>query len=260
MYTKYLPRKRTFARYDIHPAAATHLPQPKWQAFGWSVGANVRAQPVNQRSADRAYAEIRGLILSGEAPSGAPLREEALAAMIGVSRTPVREALRRLESEYYVARTHAGRLVVAEWDVDDVAELFAIRAMLEGHAAARAARRMTPAMLDELRRCNAIIESAVTAPEPDTATFLDANRRFHDVVLGAAASMRLATMLAGLVEQPIVRRTASRYHPADLARSAHEHGELIDAIARRDEDWARAVMIAHIRRALHAFRAASPAA
>jgi DNA-binding GntR family transcriptional regulator len=214
---------------------------------------------MSHRSADRAYAEIRGLILSGDAPPGAPLREEALAAMVGVSRTPIREALRRLESEYYVVRTHAGRLVVANWDADDVAELFAMRAMLEGHAAARAARRMTPDTLDALRRCNATIEAAVAAPQPDTAAFLDANRRFHDLVLGAAASMRLAAMLAGLVEQPIVRRTASRYHPSDLARSAHEHGELIDAIARRDEEWARAVMTAHIRRALHAFRAASPA-
>jgi DNA-binding GntR family transcriptional regulator len=213
---------------------------------------------MNSSAADRAYSEVRGLILSGDASPGTPLREEALADIVGVSRTPIREALRRLEAELYAVRTPSGRLVVADWDVDDVAEMFALRAMLEGHAAARAATRLTTEGLAELKACNARIERAITAPDPDIAGFLDGNRRFHDLVLGASASARLATMLAGLVEQPIVRRTATRYDRSDLERSAHEHGQLIQAFAARDAEWARSVMTAHIRRALHAFRAASP--
>jgi DNA-binding GntR family transcriptional regulator len=209
-------------------------------------------------AADRAYAEIRGLILAGDASPGTPLREEALADIVGVSRTPIRDALRRLEVELYAVRTPGGRLVVADWDSDDVAEIFALRAMLEGHAAARAARRVTPDQLAELRQCNAAIEAAVALPQPDIARFLAENRRFHDIILSASASARLSTMLAGLVEQPIVRRTATRYDRADLARSAHEHGQLIQAFAAHDEDWARAVMTAHIRRALHAFQDATP--
>jgi len=209
-------------------------------------------------AADRAYAEIRGLILAGDASPGTPLREEALADIVGVSRTPIRDALRRLEVELYAVRTPGGRLVVADWDSDDVAEIFALRAMLEGHAAARAARRVTPAQLAELRQCNAAIEAAVALPQPDIARFLAENRRFHDIILSASASARLSTMLAGLVEQPIVRRTATRYDRADLARSAHEHGQLIQAFAAHDEEWARAVMTAHIRRALHAFQDATP--
>jgi DNA-binding GntR family transcriptional regulator len=209
-------------------------------------------------AAERAYAEIRGLILAGDASPGTPLREEALADIVGVSRTPIREALRRLEVELYAVRTPGGRLVVANWDNDDVAEIFALRAMLEGHAAARAARRMTPAQIAELRDCNAAIEAAVAQPQPDITRFLSENRRFHDLILSASASARLATMLSGLVEQAIVRRTATRYDRADLARSAHEHGQLIQAFTAHDEDWARAVMTAHIRRALHAFQAATP--
>lgn len=211
-----------------------------------------------QSAAERAYAEIRGLILAGDASPGTPLREEALADIVGVSRTPIREALRRLEAEMYARRTPGGRLVVADWDIDDVAEMFALRAMLEGHAAARAARRMGAAQLAELKDCNAEIEAAIATDPPDIARFLAGNRRFHDLVLAASASARLATMLQGLVEQPIVRRTATRYDRADLARSAHEHGQLVQAFAARDEEWARSVMTAHIRRALHAFRAASP--
>lgn len=209
-------------------------------------------------AADRAYAEIRGLILAGDACPGTPLREEALADIVGVSRTPIRDALRRLEAELYAVRTPGGRLVVANWNNDDVAEIFALRAMLEGHAAARAARRITPAQLAELKLCNAAIEAAIAQPEPDISRFLAENRRFHDLILSASASARLAAMLAGLVEQPIVRRTATRYDQADLARSANEHAQLIHAFTAHDEDWARAVMTAHIRRALHAFQNATP--
>jgi DNA-binding GntR family transcriptional regulator len=217
-----------------------------------------RPDIMTNSAADRAYAEVRGLILSGDASPGTPLREEALADIVGVSRTPIREALRRLEAELYAVRTPSGRLVVAAWDVDDVAEMFALRAMLEGHAAARAATRMTPADLAELKACNTRIERAIAAPEPDIAGFLAGNRQFHDLIIKASASARLATMLSGLVEQPIVRRTATRYDRSDLERSAHEHGQLMQAISARDGEWARSVMTAHIRRALHAFRAASP--
>ena len=205
------------------------------------------------RASDRAYAEIRGLILAGDLAPGAPVTEEALADIVGVSRTPVREALRRLESELYVARTETQRLVVAEWSRDDVAEMFTLRAMLEGHAAARAALRINAAALDALKASNARIEAVAASPAPDIGEFLAENRRFHEQIIGAAGSRRLVTMLAMLVEQPVVRRTASRYTVAEVARSAHEHAELVEACARRDADWARAVMTAHIHRAYHSF-------
>ncbi len=209
-------------------------------------------------ASQRAYAEIRSLILSGDAPPGSPLTEEALADICGVSRTPVREALRRLEAELYVVRSDSQRLLVADWSRDDLGEMFTLRAMLEAHAAARAALRIDAGTLVDLRACNARITAAVGQAEPDVATFLVENRRFHEIITSAAASPRLAAMLAALVEQPVVRRTAARYGQAELARSAHEHGELIQACAARDADWARAVMTGHIRRAFHAFSAATP--
>ncbi|MEI6418057.1 MAG: GntR family transcriptional regulator [Sphingomonadales bacterium] len=210
-----------------------------------------------QSAADRAYLEIRGLILAGDAPPGTPLKEEALADIVGVSRTPIRDALRRLEQELYARRTASGRLVVASWDMDDVAEMFALRAMLEGHAAARAATRITPQALAHLRDANGQIEAALALPQPDVAVFLTQNRRFHDIIIAAAGSARLEAMLTALVEQPVVRRTAARYTAQELVRSAREHAELIQACTARDGEWARALMQAHIRRALHAFRTAS---
>lgn len=205
------------------------------------------------RAADHAYAEIRSLILSGDAPPGAALTEEQLADLCGVSRTPVRDALRRLEVELYVVRSDSQRLFVADWSREDVDEMFTLRGMLEAHAAARAAKRFDVGALNALRACNAAIEDAVSGPTPDIAGFLDANRAFHRIIVDTAQSPRLAATLATLVEQPVVRRTALHYGRDQLQRSAREHGELIAAFEARDADWAHGVMTGHIRRAFHAF-------
>jgi DNA-binding GntR family transcriptional regulator len=207
------------------------------------------------KAADAAYRRIRALIAGGELPPGAPLREEELAARCGVSRTPVREALLRLEREYLVRRTEGQRSYVADWSMDDIAEMFALRAMLEGHAAARAAVRIDAEALERLRALNAALGEAIA--RGDTEGFLAANRAFHDTVLEAARSPRLAALIGGLVEQPVVRRTARRYGTRELGQSHAEHEALIEAFARSDPGWAESVMAGHIRRAFHAFADAS---
>lgn len=205
------------------------------------------------RASDHAYSEIRSLILSGDAPPGAALKEEQLAEICGVSRTPVRDALRRLEAELYVVRSESQRTFVADWSRADVEEMFALRAMLEAHAARRAAGRMTREMLADMRDCNLAIERAVRLDPPDVHEFLDRNRDFHAMIIATANSPRLAATLSTLVEQPIVRRTALHYHRDQLVQSANEHRELLRAFAASDPDWAHAVMTSHIRRAFHAF-------
>ncbi|WP_309662419.1 GntR family transcriptional regulator [Sphingomonas sp.] len=205
------------------------------------------------RATDHAYSEIRSLILSGDAPPGSALKEEQLAEICGVSRTPVRDALRRLEAELYVVRSESQRTFVADWSRADVEEMFALRAMLEAHAARRAAERMTGDMLYEMRACNAAIERAVGLAQPDVHQFLDRNRDFHAMIIATADSPRLAATLSTLVEQPIVRRTALHYRRDQLAQSANEHRELLQAFVAGDPEWAHAVMTSHIRRAFHAF-------
>lgn len=215
------------------------------------------ASNAPSRASERAYQEIRALILTGDVAPGAPLTEEALADIVGVSRTPVREALRRLEAELYVRRSESQRLFVANWSRDDLTEMFALRSMLEAHAAARAATRISPEALAELGAINARIAKAVSGAGPDIAAFLPENRAFHEIIIREAASPRLAMILASLVEQPVVRRTAIRYSAQELTNSANEHNQLLQAFVARDADWARAIMTAHIRRAFHAFSAAS---
>ncbi len=211
------------------------------------------------RASDRAYAEIRSLILAGDAAPGVQLKEEQLAEICGVSRTPVRDALRRLEAELYVVRSDSKRVFVADWSREDVDEMFTLRGMLEAHAAARAATRLDEPTLQRLRDCNARIEQAVLGDIPDITAFLEANREFHRIIVETAQSERLGGILAILVEQPIVRRTAVRYGREQLAQSAREHDELIQAFEARDAEWARSVMTSHIRRAFHVFSRIDPA-
>jgi DNA-binding GntR family transcriptional regulator len=205
------------------------------------------------RASDRAYAQIRNMILSGALPPGDQIREEALAETCGVSRTPVRDALRRLEAELFIRRSDTQRSFVADWSIDDIEDSFVLRTMLEGHAARRAATRISWDQIERLKIHNKVIQQAVEQPVADVPTFLDQNRRFHTIVMEAAASPRLSNMLGQIVEQPVVLRTALQYDRDNLTRSLHEHEELVFAFVQRDGDWAHAIMTAHIRRAFHAY-------
>jgi DNA-binding GntR family transcriptional regulator len=191
------------------------------------------------------------MILIGELPPGSQLKEEDLAERCGVSRTPVRDALRRLESEFFVSRSDSQRSYVADHSVDEINEIFAVRAMLEGHVAARAAERGGPGLAGRL--------APLVGREADAdnvEAFLANNAAFHAAVVAAADTDLMRAMLPRLTAQPIVYRTAQSYTSAQRRQSIQEHRELVDAIANRDAEWARAVMTAHIRRAFHVFEAA----
>ncbi len=206
------------------------------------------------RASDLAYARIRQMILTGVLAPGAQVKEEDLADHCGVSRTPVRDAMHRLEAEMFIQRSDSQRSFVSKWSAADIDELFTLRTMLEGYAAARAAERVTPGILGAMQANSTIIAKAIDRASPDVDTFLAMNAEFHGLVIQAAASHQLAKMLNRLVLQPIVHHTAMRYDGEQLARSLAEHIELTTALAQRDAEWASAVMTAHIRRALHVYR------
>lgn len=205
------------------------------------------------KASDRAYRHIRGEILAGSLAPGEQLREEQLAEACGVSRTPVREALRLLEAEHFVRRSGSQRTFVNDWSFDEIEESFALRAMLEGRAAARAATRVAPDLIARLEGHNRAIAGSISGSALDVRTFLDHNQAFHALVLEAARSTTLGQLLAAIVMQPIVARTALHYDRQQVARSLAEHEELVLALHRGDPDWAEAVMVGHIRRAFHAY-------
>jgi DNA-binding GntR family transcriptional regulator len=195
----------------------------------------------------RAYETIRGLILEGRYPAGARLKEEELTELCGASRTPVRDALRRLAAEGMVNfAPHQGAQVAAIGD-EELAEIYALRAMIEGHAAGRAARRISAADLARLDELATEMEDLVRqGGDTLPARFAEANAEFHRTILAAAVSPRLSVMASLVVEIPLMLRTFVRYSGDEVERSLRHHRELIAAFRARDVDWARSVMRSHI--------------
>ncbi len=203
----------------------------------------------------RAYDFIRAAILQGRFPPGMRLKEEELTALCGLSRTPVREALRRLSIEGLVFSSPHHGSQVARMSEAELAEIYALRAMLEAHAAGRAAERITPAQLIRLRVLAAEMEAVIgegRSGDELNARFTPANSEFHQIIIEAADSPRLATMGSLVVETPLIFRTLARYSREELQRSMNHHRELIAALEKRDADWARSVMRSHILAAAHA--------
>lgn len=202
------------------------------------------------KAADQAYQRIRSRIVSGEYPPGTHLKEELVAKDTGVSRTPVREALRRLHADHLVEFIANRGAYVASWDLDHIDDLFMLRALLEGYAANRAASRITAEQIDILETAVAEIDRVLPLHSAaDRAAFIDANQRFHSTILAAANSDRLAKMISSLVEMPMLFRTLDTYDTDDLERSNHHHREIVDALKARDALWAQKVMETHLHAA-----------
>ncbi|MFC7218588.1 GntR family transcriptional regulator [Streptomyces polyrhachis] len=193
---------------------------------------------------------IRDDIVSGFFPPGARLTEEQLARRYGVSRVPVREALRTLESEGFVTtRRHVGACV-AEPTAQDAADLLDIRALLEPLGAARAAQRRTPAHVKVLRGLVRLGRERARRGELSELAALDA--WFHETLAQATASPGLVAPLVQLR-----RKIAWMYAPAEHHRAVDswdEHGAIVDAVARGDAERARALTGAHVERAAAAYR------
>ncbi|MFG3668660.1 GntR family transcriptional regulator [Mesorhizobium sp. B2-3-3] len=197
---------------------------------------------------------IRDDIVSGVFERGGRLTEEVLARRYGVSRVPVREALRTLESEgFVVTRRHAGACV-AEPTEQEAADLLEMRMLLEPLGAARAAQRRTEAHLKVLRGLVRLGQERVRRGEGEDLRSLGG--WFHETLAQASGSPALIALLTQLrhkiawmyaVEAPV--------RPAD---SWAEHGALVDAVARRDAERARALAAQHTERAAAAHRLRRP--
>ncbi|PAL23144.1 GntR family transcriptional regulator [Sphingopyxis sp. GW247-27LB] len=210
------------------------------------------------RASDLAHSMIKEKILSGELAGGAPVTEASLSKLCGISRTPVREALRKLEAELLVIRTDTNRTMIAHWSHDDVIESFELRALLEGRAAYRAAARISDVDIERLRVANRRICQAIDKPSVDTDAFLDANHEFHTIFHRAAGSRHIASLLNGLIERPVISRTVHQYSREELRRSYDDHEQIIDSLARGDSIMAETLLRSHIMRAYHAFVEPSP--
>lgn len=197
---------------------------------------------------ERAYLFVREQILSGRYPAGSHLREEHIAEQAKVSRTPVREALRRLATEHMVKFvTNQGAFVIS-WEDEDVDSIFDIRIMLEGYSAYRAATRIDDDGINEMEACADEIEKLCESHNKENhRKTIEFNHRLHSIIVEAAGSEHLRRLLASLVEIPMLLKTIDRYSNEDVERSNHHHRELISAFRARDPEWARNIMESHLR-------------
>ena len=193
----------------------------------------------------RVYERLREEIVSGRLESGAPLVEATLAGRYGTSRTPVREALRRLEQDGLVERGDRGLRVRARGP-EEILEIYEARILLEGAAARGAAERST--RLDLMRLKNAADVMAAADPG-DPGAMAAANQAFHEEIWAASHNSTLVDLLTRL-NSHITRYPATTLtSPGRWQEALSEHAELMLAIESRDRDKANLVAANHMTRA-----------
>ena len=201
------------------------------------------------RSADKAYAAIHEGIVNARYAPGQHLKEEELSAEIGLSRTPIREALRRLANEGLVVFARNQGTFVTTFEDDDIDEIFQLRAMLEAHGVRRAARRITAAQLARLEAIADEMDALEAGRRGGDSVyrFNAVNGEFHKVILEASESERLRKLLSSIIDIPLILMKHYNWRTrVNLARSCLHHRELIAALRARDENWAGSMMAAHV--------------
>jgi DNA-binding GntR family transcriptional regulator len=204
---------------------------------------------------DKAYRAIRAAIIDGTYANGAHIDAGRIAATLGISRTPVREAFRRLHAEGLLTLIANRGAYVTPWTRDDLDELFSLRVVLESHAAAIAASRLDAAGIAQLRGLATRMEQAATLRPGHHLTanglqvIMTLNADFHRTIIGAPGNRRLTTIMSTLVDTPLIMRTFAVYGGEDLQRSMAHHRELIAAFEAKDADWAASVMRSHLHAA-----------
>lgn len=202
------------------------------------------------RASERAVGAVRELILRGEFATGSRLGEAELAERLGVSRTPVREALTRLAAEGLVEIIPNRGARVSSWTVAELEGVFDLRAALEPRLTALAVPRASAADADELEElAHAMERVGRPGPAQDLDAIVPLNREFHGRLVALADHPGMATALAGAIHAPIVLRNFHAYDDASLRRSLAHHLEIVAAIRVGDPTWAQAVMTAHIHNA-----------
>ena len=192
-------------------------------------------------------AELERMIVSGELQPGAKLTEMTLAARLGVSRGPLREAFRMLE-EAGLVRTEKNRGVfVRDIPLDEAVEIFDLRAAMEELVGRQLAQRITPAQLKEVRAMVDAMERAVKAA--DLRSYHLLNLQFHDRLVDMAGNRKLTAIYRKLTKELSLFRRMNLAHLADggqLPVSAGEHRAIVKAIASGDAQTAGQAMFDHV--------------
>ena len=198
------------------------------------------------RGQDKAYGILRQRLVGGHYLPGFHLREEALALEFGISRTPVRAALKRLVDDGLATADAGQGIHVATWSESDIEETFRLRILLEPHATELAVQRGGEELVQRLEACNAKMATAI-ARDGEVATIQAVNRDFHLTLLEFSASPRLRAILQPMIDMPIVVRSFVLYSTEELNQSLHHHRDITFAARARDGLLGRNAMQLHLR-------------
>jgi DNA-binding GntR family transcriptional regulator len=206
----------------------------------------IDADALRTRSrADFVYESLRDAIWDGRIAAGERIREEEIARNLGVSRTPVREALQRLQQRGLLAFGAGRGLTVAQLSPHQVMQLYAMREILEGSAARFAAQHATETDVAILYR----LQKELANAEPDAMLLVTLNRRFHQAIYEAAHNQYLLQTLNMLHDSLALLHNTTFRVPNRRSESDEEHRRIVAAIERRDPDQAERAAREHIRAA-----------
>ena len=200
--------------------------------------------PLTRNASVAATELIRAAIVEGRLEPGQRLKEEELARELGISRTPVREALLFLQAEGLVESEPNRGATVRAYEPEEIEDMYELRALLEGHAAHRAATRISGEDVRRLHESNA--RFATLRAENDVVDLVRENLVFHNAILEAAGSERLAAMVRKVIELPLVYKSFYWYSPEQTLISDHYHRELTHALETRDAERAELIMKEHV--------------
>jgi DNA-binding GntR family transcriptional regulator len=187
---------------------------------------------------------IREAIVDGRLEPGRRLKEEELARELGISRTPVREALLMLQAEGLVVAIPNRGAMVRVHTTEDLDDLYQLRALLEGYAARRAAARISDEQVELLRSSCDRFDGL--NPDEELRELVRENLLFHSTILDVAGSARLSSMVRRVIELPLVYKSYIWYSPDQKRISAHYHRQIVNALEARDSERAELIMKEHI--------------
>lgn len=210
-----------------------------------------RLQPIDldtyQPLREAVCETLRDAIRKGILEPGERLMEVQIAEELGISRTPVREAIRKLEQEGYVIMMPRRGTYVSDISTNDVKEIFEIRSALESLATGLAARRIEPDELEKLQ--NLLVEIEGYIAKKDIEKIVETDIKFHGLLYQVSRNERLVNIINNLKEQLARFRTLSMSYPGRLQETLEEHSEMVEAIANGDVSAARDAAEHHMERA-----------
>lgn len=209
---------------------------------------------IMMNSSDQAYFALRERILDGQLKPGTALKERDLCDQLNVSRTPVREALRRLSADGLAEVRPRRSIVVSSFNESELTEIFELGIVLESFVAGLAAEKATPT---DIARLEAILDEMTLladSADPGRAEhYVKLDQTFHDAIAATARNPRISEILRQAVSIRVLANIFDKYESGDFSTSITQHRTIVGAIASGDIEWAQSAMGNHIRtgRAAH---------